>query len=346
MNLDESQANTKTIKTVWVISDGIAGHFNQSKGVLIALEHMYELQVEWIDLHLKSGLYRRLLGALLNHTKLSLRCFNYFYDGRLPSSQPDIVIGAGGKSSFAVAWLGQVFTAKTIFVGSLRHLKPNLFNAVLVLEALQHQPFISLQIAPMPITQTKIKLQADAWIAEYKKPVKPVWAMLIGGDGAGATYSPADWQCLAGQMNLLAKLHNIQWLVTTSRRTGNLAELSLQQCLIPEAVVQAVWWHSQPKAVTQAYLSLSDIVFCTIDSMSMLMESISAMRPVVAIQPENFTPNHNFQAAISRLTEQQLLLQAEIKELPHKINNIYCLKPLKLEPSITLAQKLTDRLES
>lgn len=346
MSLVESQSNTKTIKTVWVISDGIAGHFNQSKGVLLALEHVYELHVEWIDLYLKSGLYRRLLGALLNHTKLSLPWLNYFYDGRLPSGQPDIVIGAGGKSSFAVAWLGQVFTAKTIFAGSLRHLKPNLFNAVLVLEALKHQPFISLQLAPMPITQARIKLQADAWVAEYGKPVKPVWAMLIGGDGAGATYSSADWQCLADQMNALAKLHNIQWLVTTSRRTGNLAELSLKQYLIPEVIAQAVWWHIQPKAVTQAYLSLSDIVFCTIDSMSMLMESISAMRPVITIQPENFIPDHNFQAAISRLAQQQLLLQAEIKELTHKTNNIYCLKPLELEPSIILAQHLTARLES
>ena len=346
MSSIEAKSTNKKTKTVWVISDGIAGHFNQSKGILLALEQMYDLKIEWIEMHLKHALYRRLLAALLNHTKLSLAWLAYFYDGQLPQGQPDMVIGAGGKSSFAVAWLGQIFNAKTIFAGSLRHLKPHLFSAVLILEQVEQLPFISLQIAPMPITQLKIKHHADAWVAAYGQPAKPVWAMLIGGDGAGVAYTQADWQQLAEQMNTLAREHQIQWLVTSSRRTSAEAELILQQYLIPDVIAQAVWWHIQPKAVMQAYLSLSDVVFCTIDSMSMLMESISAMRPVVAIQPDHFQPEHNFQAAITRLTQQQLLAQSEIKELTQKINNIYCLNPLKLEPSMILAQHLTARLES
>ncbi len=335
----------KPIKTVWVISDGIAGHFNQSKGILLALEQIYNLKVEWLDLHLKRGLYRRILSVLLNHIQPPIHWLPYFYHGEFPVGRPDIVVGAGGKSSFAVAWLGKVFKAQTIFAGSLRQLNSKLFNAVLVLEPIEQPPFISLQTSPMSINQLILKQAADAWLVAHGKPVKTLWAMLIGGDGAGATYSQADWQNLAGQMNSLAEKNDIQWLVSTSRRTGKLAEQVLQQHLKSEVIAQAVWWSVKPQTVTQAYLGLSEVAFCTIDSMSMLMESISAMRPVVAVKPEHFEPEHNFQAAISRLEQQQLLLKIQIIELTQKSYNIFMLKPLKLEPSIILAQHLAARLE-
>lgn len=345
----------KPVKTVWVISDGIPGHFNQSKGILLALEQLYDLNVEWIELYLKSGIYRRVLSWLLNRcaarqVQLSTGLIPFFYQGKLPSGQPDIVIGAGGKSMFAVGWLGQALAAKTIFAGSLRQLKPKLFNAVLILEPNAQAPFISLQTSPMPISQALLKQAAETWLAEQHQhgqcqSEKPLWAMLIGGDGAGAHYQDSDWSNLALQMNALAAQHHIQWLITTSRRTGANAEQILKQYLNPVHVIDAVWWSEKPRPVTSSYLGLSQVVYCTIDSMSMIMEAVSAMRPVVAVIPRHFAPDQNFQNAMNRLQQQKLVVQTSVSTLKQCGGNILQLKPLEQEPLKKLADKLQGALE-
>ena len=53
-------------KVVWVISDGVAGHYNQSKGCVLALEQLFDVQVEWVELKLRFGLLRKGLRYLLN----------------------------------------------------------------------------------------------------------------------------------------------------------------------------------------------------------------------------------------------------------------------------------------
>lgn len=358
----------QNVKTVWVISDGIPGHFNQSKGILLALQHLAvqqndQLQVEWVELRLRSGLYRRLLGWLLNRNRPSLSILPLFYRGQLPNGQPDMVVGAGGKSAFAVAWLGQFFQAQTIFAGSLRRLKASLFDAILILEPHAPVPFISLQTSPMPINQVLLKQAAEQWLIEqsqaeqnqkeqrqaeqfrsFQPLSKPLWSILIGGDGAGAVYQDSDWQALALQLNAIAQQQSIQWLLTTSRRTGAAAEAILKQHLNPHLLADAVWWSVQPRAVTSAYLGLSELVMCTVDSMSMIMESVSAMRPVVSLIPQQFKPDVHFQAAIDRLQQQKLVQQQPIQTLDQSVKLFLQLQPLTQEPSLKLADALQKRL--
>ncbi len=169
--------------------------------------------------------------------------------------------------------------------------------------------------------------------------------MLIGGDGAGAKYQDSDWQNLALQMNQLAAQHHIQWLVTTSRRTGASAEQILKHTLKPDFLADAVWWSEAPRPVTSAYLGLCEVVYCTVDSMSMMMESVSAMRPVVAVIPQHFSPDHNFQNAMDRLQQQKLLLQTNIAQLNQNHAQVKQLEPLKKEPLSNLADQLQNYLE-
>ncbi|RYZ54666.1 MAG: nucleoside-diphosphate sugar epimerase [Sphingobacteriales bacterium] len=259
-----------------------------------------------------------------------------------------------------IAWgclsIRQVFQAQTIFAGSLRKLKAELFDAILVLEPDLASPFISLQTSPMPINQTLLQQAAEHWQAAHHIPPKPLWTILIGGAGAGAVYQDSDWQTLAEQLNTLAEKHSIQWLLTTSRRTGSRAEQILRQHLKTEVLADAVWWSLQQPAVTPtvthpvtysvtlAYLALSDMVFCTVDSMSMMMESISAMRPVISLIPEQFKPDANFQAAIDRLQQQKLVVQIKIDGLAQQSEQFMQLQPLSQEPCLKLADMLQKRL--
>lgn len=335
----------KPHKVVWVISDGIPGHFNQSKGILLALEQLYALQVEWISVKLKSGAYRRILSALLNRFNLSLTLFPVFYKATLPVGQtPDIVIGAGGRTSFAVAWLGQCFKAKNIFSGSLRGLKSSLFSAVLILEHSEQPEVITMPVSPMPVNQQRLQQAAQTWRDANLHAELPLWAILIGGDGAGAVYQDTDWQDLAQQLNMLAETYQIRWLVSTSRRTGAHAEQVLQRFINPTYIADAIWWSNEPRPVMATYLGLAQRIVCTADSMSMIMESISAMRPVFVIQPQQYQPDQQYANAIQQLVDSHLIYAERLANFGQKMNHCAQLKTLELEPSLWLASKLKERL--
>lgn len=267
--------------TVWVVSDGVAGHYRQSEGVVLALQQLADVEAHWLTIRLKNGVYRQLLKWQINRGTFPMATLRLAYqDMSLPEQRPDVVIGAGGKSMYAVAVLAKYYQAKAIFIGSLRGLSPQVFDAVLTIDADLPAPYVSLPVAPMPITaDTLAKAKAD-WQKVHPNlvitPNKPVWAMLIGGDGAGVHYSQSDWQQLAKALNALANKHGIQWLVTTSRRTPTEAETVLQQMLNPDAILQAVYWHQAPQKVMQAYLALASRIFVTAESMTMVTEAIYA----------------------------------------------------------------------
>ncbi|WP_151708574.1 ELM1/GtrOC1 family putative glycosyltransferase [Acinetobacter brisouii] len=335
----------KTKKTVWVISDGVPGHFNQSKGVLFALERDFELDVHWIELKLKHKFYRRPLTWLLNCKIPKAEKIHQFYQGdALPSGRPDIVVGAGGNSAYAIVWLSKAFGAKNIFCGSLRQLKAELFDAILVLEPDLPKPFISLPVSPMPLSQATLQQHGKQWHSEHPHVEQPLWTMLIGGDGAGAQYQQQDWVQLAKQMNLLARQHRIKWLLSTSRRTGQQAEKILQQYLNFECIADVVWWSEQPRSVLHQFLAVSTRVFCSADSMSMMMESVSAMRPVVIYLPEHWQPDEQFGNVLKRLEADHLIHISPIAQLSQIKDSEDKLKPLKYEPSEQLAKLLKERL--
>ncbi|MHA3053006.1 ELM1/GtrOC1 family putative glycosyltransferase [Acinetobacter sp. ANC 4640] len=335
----------KIKKTVWVVSDGVPGHFNQSKGVLFALERDFELEVHWMELTLKYKFYRRPLTWLLNYKVPKAEKIDQFYQGdALPNARPDIVVGAGGNSAYAIVWLSKAFGAKNIFCGSLRQLKAELFDAILVLEPDLPKPFISLPVSPMPLSQATLEQHGKRWYSEHSHVEQQVWTMLIGGDGAGAQYQEQDWIQLAKQMNLLARQHRIKWLLSTSRRTGQQAEKILQQYLNFEYIADVVWWAEQPRSVLHQFLAVSTRVFCSADSMSMLMESVSAMRPVVVYLPEDWQPDEQFGNVLKRLDADHLIHISPIAQLSQIKDSEDKLKPLKYEPSEQLAKLLKERL--
>ena len=87
------------------------------------------------------------------------------------------------------------------------------------------------------------------------------------------------------------------------------------------------------------------LYFCGADSMSMMMESISAQRPLIIYSPEKFQPDAKFSNVLKRLESSALAKVVPINELA--INDSFqALRPLEYEPSEKLAQLLKERLFS
>lgn len=302
----------KQRKCIWVVSDGRPGHFNQSKGVVALLTKQFDCDVYWLEMTLRMGVFRRLLRLLINTTcrvlPVSLLRIFYRFDD-LPRQEPDLLVGAGGKISFALAWLSRAIDAPAVFSGSLRGLAPRHFSLVLTIDPRHAGPkTLVLDVAPMFIDIAVQEQSAKSLRQKLCMDKQPLWLLLIGGDGAGYEYSAADWRRLAAEANDLARDYGARWLVSTSRRTGAEAEGLLRESLSNDLVVDAVWWNSSPRKIMQAYVGAAETVFCTVDSLSMMTEVILSGHVAIAWSPRISQPSADYLAALWRLKNKSLLV--------------------------------------
>lgn len=78
--------------------------------------------------------------------------------------------------------------------------------------------------------------------------------------------------------------------------------------------------------------------------MSMLMEDVSAMRPVVAYLPEHWQPDEQFGNVLKRLEADHLIHISPIAQLSQIKDSEDKMKSLKYEPSEQLAKLLKRKV--
>ncbi len=342
----------KTQKTVWVVSDGKPGHFNQSRGVLLALERLFEIRAEWVEVRLRSGLWRKPLTALLNRTRSPLPgavlTMSYAIES-FPDSPPDLIVVAGGRAVFAAILLARHHNAGVLYCGSLRGLDPRHFTAAMTLERQANHPAnLVLEVPPTLVDRHELDRRGtalrSALAAIEPPPSTTLWSVLIGGDGAGYAYASAQWLELGNALSALANRHGARLLITTSRRTGATAERALRDAIDPACIADAVWYSDAPRAITQNYLGAADVVFATIDSMSMIMETVSAGRPLFAIEPPDGRPDSRYADAITRLADAGRLQRIAIHQLAALSVRTEGFRLLTDDPADVLAARMAPRL--
>ena len=226
-------------KRVWLLSDGQPGHDSRSRGIVRALADVMPLDVQVVELKMRMGLARNALRYLLNHTHspLPLSLLKLFYRIRnLPEGKCDLIVSAGGKTSFANAWLARQTGAKNIFAGTLRRLQARQFSVVMTLEPV---PGANNNLV-VPLLPTTIDLKSVAGQGErLRKQLagdgQRYWLILLGGKGAGYWYRQRDWMYIARIMNTLADRHGIRWLlaITTHRYSRGTNAQALYQYGLP-----------------------------------------------------------------------------------------------------------------
>jgi mitochondrial fission protein ELM1 len=341
--------NGKRSLRVWILSDGRAGHYNQSRGIVKALQSVYELRVEWIDMRLRAGFLRSLLRDLVNRggSWLSLPFLHLFYRFQLPAAPTHLIVSAGGKTSFANAWLAKVLNVPNIYAGSLRRIRPECFSAVLTLEAQgDSERFLELDLPPSAIDSTELERAAAGFLEQVGGTGQRYWALLIGGDGAGYRFRQSDWRALAKLIALLAREQGIRWLIVGSRRTGRQAQTWLQQGIDAD-IVQAWYWFGGDDGFSMAaVLGAAEKVLVTEDSMTMLTEAIYAQKPVYSLRPQQAEPTPRYQRALQNMQDKGWLWRHEIMELlenSSRLEQQICY-PLQQSPLVALGERLVARL--
>lgn len=332
---------------IWAISDGRAGHYNQTKAIVKAFESIDSVSLEWLEVKLKIGGFRILLKTLLNYYQepLPLWFLSLFYKlPSLPVDSPDCIVSTGGKTLYINALLARRFGCKNVFSGSLRGLKENHFTAFITLVSnSESKNNIVLDHAPTLIDTSVISAVGKAFVEEKKLKKCNLWAIFIGGDRYGYNYNDCDWQGLASSLIELYETQRVHWLLTTSRRTDPRVEEKLKKLLPQQILAQAVWWNEKPQRCMPEFLGAAKRVFVTEDSMAMIADGIASEHPVYTLYPEHPAPEKTYQTALDQLVENRRITRLPLNSFSTKINR----NPLDVpaEMQISVKEKLVTELK-
>ena len=276
---------------VLILSDGRAGHVNQARAIAMALERNFSVSVTTVRVNLRAGFLRYLLRGVLNRRagRLPAALWKWFHKGdALPPETPDLIVSAGGHTSGANAWLSNLRGCRNLFCGDIRGLRPTLFSGIIsAYDEDAARPGFIVSPTPVVIDRAALEEKAAQWRTRRGMAATRCWGLLAGGDGAGYTYTRADWQRLANELAALARQHGIRWLLTTSRRSGPEAAAALRS-IAPEYIADTALAGEPGDLSYHEILGASERIFVTEDSHMMISEAIATGKPVHTLQPESF----------------------------------------------------------
>ena len=286
---------------VWALTDGTPGHQSQTAGLINAIEKHTPSDVFWIQCSLNYRWVRPLLrfvGPRLSRAKQKFLLRFFYAIDDLPSSQPDVILSSGGNTAVAQICLAQMTGAKSVYSGTLKRSLRRFIDLIITVSPLsgvspaKNNLVLSLPPAPVPDYVSESSAPAatrSGNIARESLNAPKIGVVLVGGDGAGMIYKKADWHRLVDSMvNFFP--HDVEWLITTSRRTGKNAESALQARLDQTPTLrirQSIWWMQKPERAMSRFLAEGDFFISTKDSLSMVAEAIYTNKPVFIFTPSN-----------------------------------------------------------
>jgi mitochondrial fission protein ELM1 len=271
---------------VWALVDDLPGHKSQCLGVAEALGLGFEAQR--LEYRGRAGLPNVLLGATFGGLTSASR-------GELGPPWPDLVIAAGRrtapvaraikKASGGAAKLVQLMfpgndgTDEFDLIAAPAHdnlpIRRNLYRTI---------------GAPHWITRARLDDAAGVWREHFQDLPRPRIALLVGGSTRRRTFTEAMARELAGTVSAMAAAQGGSLLVSTSRRSADVADPLIAAIEVPAHVYR---WGDEGDNPYFGYLALADAFVVTGDSVSMCSEACYVTRPVYIYGPgELCVPKH------------------------------------------------------
>lgn len=300
---------------VLFLKDNKPGHYNQTEGLLLYLKDIFpNLEVEYIDVEIKSKLSRKILRLLLNsftsffEKESSLKYIPFFYKKfEVPKNKPDLIISTGGNVSNINAWFAKSYNCKNILNGALRGLKEELFTFITTVIDLGYKNQIILDVAPSLISEQMIENKTQEFILNNNiNKNQEYYTLLIGGNGSGYNFDIDFYNDLISFVKKISKKDNIRWLITTSRRTP----LEIEEKLFFELKDYSeyfVSYNKKEEKVMLPFLGLATKVFVTEESSSMISEAISSKKEVFTLGTKTANPDNNYQKILEKFENMKFI---------------------------------------
>ena len=277
-----------------VLSDGKAGHVNQSLGVIQRINACYP---RWITVKFRGKRHDNILRVLicllggfrLPHwfTKRLLRI------GLQPETlheilalkRADFILSTGSSGASVNLLLGQLFGAKTVTCRRPSPMGTIYFDLAILPQEnwpRREKKHICKTIGvPNPVSEDKLNSRRRQLQKELNPPNRPRIGVLIGGEDRYDTISESTATGLIGNLEGISKKLDCQILLTTSRRTPPAVTELISQRLTDSGIYPILVLADRESPIpdpVEAILALSDVILVTEDSFSMVCEAASSGR--------------------------------------------------------------------
>jgi mitochondrial fission protein ELM1 len=336
------------VRQVLILDDGRTGHLRQSEAVArhlstVLAENGFVPQVKILPVQFKSGVHAWFLGLISGGFFLfqvvGLWRLRFFLTRQSFDStflvKPDIIISCGAKTAALNYWLSRDNRSRSITI-----LRPGVvpyrhFDLVVHPEHDRVSPILPPNVC---LTKAAPNLIDKAYLEENKRlllnryshlkmSLRPKLGLLIGGDTKGVTMTEQQIKVIVHQLKGVAESYNMEFLVTTSRRTPEAVEQLLMREFKDDkrtALLIIARKNNVPEAVG-GILSLSDVLVVSGESISMVSEAASSGKKVVVFPVEAVSlkySDNKYTAFVEDLSRQGFLVHADTKHIGRAIDNV------------------------
>ncbi|MDR3076508.1 MAG: mitochondrial fission ELM1 family protein [Synergistaceae bacterium] len=298
------------LRLVVIISDGIRGHVNQSRGVASWISRRTGAEILELDIPQLKGLRRRKARkaaarlpdsdrktalewiALAGGEGAARTLGQWLLERGIREGQSSslIFISAGSMPAFYNLALAYIWRAAcvTIMTPSVIGADPFDFAIIPEHDYPRESPNIMTTVgAPNLIVREELGLVGESLLREYPPKRERRWGILIGGDDKNYKVTASWMHKIVGKIFREAEHGDIDLYISTSRRTSPEAENALRRMVSScENVRFMLIASSDPLNPVPAMLGACDEIFVTDDSVNMVSEAVTAGHRAVLLRTE------------------------------------------------------------
>jgi hypothetical protein len=245
-----SQTERPGIKIVVILSDGVRGHLNQSRGVATWIARLTGAEVLEAEVPALTGAAkaraknaaRRLPGgnrrdarewlAMADGDAVVRRIGQWFAERNIrEGTQEVLLLSAGSAAAPYNLALGYIWrcSCATIMTPSIVGTAPFDFAIVPEHDYPERRPNILVTLgSPNYVMKEDLQKEADKLLAEFPPESDVQWSVLIGGDDANYSVTPQWVKKTVGHIMSIAEQEGVDLYITTSRRTPAAAVKTLK----------------------------------------------------------------------------------------------------------------------
>lgn len=268
-----------------VLRDKKPGHFNQAEGVALAVGRLAATEVARLDI-------RPTWFAHDDVRKIVMR--RYGRDARYwlkamyaiaaeSLDKPDVIIGSGRPTIAAGILLSRFFGGVPfLYSGGIGGYDTREVSLMIVASPRAAGNPRSAW-APIPSIVDPADYPAPRRLSTPADLRGAEIALLVGGTAYRKEWPANEWDALVALIRAVAKEHGVRWRVTTSRRTPDEVGARLAQLAGEGVLAEFIDYRNAGPGSVRALFG-ADAVVVTEDSMSMLVEGLTAKRPVIGLR--------------------------------------------------------------
>ncbi|MCD8162276.1 MAG: mitochondrial fission ELM1 family protein [Synergistaceae bacterium] len=312
-----------SLRTILILSDGIRGHINQSRGVAHWLSQLTGAEILESEVPALTGAAKaraktaaRSLAAggtrrdardwlaAADGDALIRRVGQWFAERNIQEgSGAVLIISAGSTPALYNIALGYIWRCACATVMTQGTIGTDPFDFAIVPEHdyPERKPNILVTLgSPNYVIKENLKKEAAALLAEHPSSAGEIWSVIIGGDDANYVITPEWVKKQLGQILNLAQHAGADLYITTSRRTSPAAVKTVKTLAAHSPAVKYLLIASEDDFnPIPAMLGFSKEVFCTEDSVNMVSETITGGHRAVLLRVEH---RGGFKGLIQRAT--------------------------------------------